>query len=268
VALTRFSKYQGLGNDYIIVQDLPARLRPEAVRAHCDRHFGVGADGIIAIGKPTSPSAAAKIAVFNADGSCAETSGNGLRCVAVYLARREGRDEMDLAIETDAGLLSCRVRGEQVEIDMGRLVEHGPVEVPFGGRVFDFVSMSIGNPHAITFDPVDAQEIDHVGSTVSVLPTFASGTNVEFGRLADDGGIDLVVWERGVGRTLACGTGACATAAVACLEKKRPFGKFFTVRLPGGPLEVCVQQRPLSAIMRGPAHQVFDGEVDFPGSGL
>jgi diaminopimelate epimerase len=261
---TRFSKYEGLGNDYIIVENLPDRLRPDAVRALCDRHFGVGADGIIAVGKPVSPSAAAKVAVFNADGSYAETSGNGLRCVAVFLARREGCEQADLTIETDAGSLCCKVRGEQVEIDMGRLVEHGPVEVPFGGRVFDFVSMSIGNPHAITFDPVDPQEIDRVGSMVSGLPTFASGTNVEFARLADDGGIDLVVWERGVGRTLACGTGACATAAVACLEQKRPFGQPVTVRLPGGPLEVCVQKRPLSATMRGPARLVFEGEVGIP----
>jgi diaminopimelate epimerase len=264
VLRVRFSKYEGLGNDYIIVENLPDRLRPDTVRALCDRHFGVGADGIIAVAKPASAAAAAKVAVFNADGSYAETSGNGLRCVAVYLARRGREQQTDLTLETDAGALRCKVGGEQVEIDMGRLVEHGPVEVPFGGRVFDFVSMSIGNPHAITFDPVDPQEIDRVGSMVSGLPTFASGTNVEFARLADDGGIDLVVWERGVGRTLACGSGACATAAVACLEQKRPFGQFFTVRLPGGPLEVCVQKKPLSAAMRGPARLVFDGEIDIP----
>jgi len=264
VARAWLSKYNGLGNEYLIVEGVPDEWRSDSVRALCDRRCGIGADGLVVVSKPTGASAAAKAAVFDADGSRAEASGNGVHCVAARLARRDGREQADFTIETDVGALSCKVRGEQVETDMGRLVEHGPVEVPFGGRVFDFISMSMGNPHAITFAPVDAQDVDRIGSMVSALPTFAGGTNVEFARLADDGGIDLVIWERKVGCTPACSTGACATAAVACLEHRRPFGLFITVRLPGGPLEVCVQKKPLSATVRGPARLVFEGEVDIP----
>jgi diaminopimelate epimerase len=202
--------------------------------------------------------------VMNADGSQPEMCGNGLRCVAVYVAAKQGRDSAELRIDTDAGTLSCRIANGEVEVDMGRLVDLGPIEVKLDGRAHRFARVSAGNPHAITFAPYGAEEIDVVGPKVATAPAFPEGTNVEFAQLMDDGSIDLVVWERGVGRTLACGTGACATVAAACLQGKRSFGEPTKVRLPGGTLRISVQRDSLATMMRGPARFVFDGEVSVP----
>jgi diaminopimelate epimerase len=190
--------------------------------------------------------------------------GNGIRCVAVHLAGTQGRDAADLTIDTDAGRLTCKVDRGTVEVDMGKLTDLGSVEVAVGGRVHRFARVSAGNPHAITFEPYEPSEIDVIGPAVSRAPVFPDGTNVEFARLVEDGAIDLVVWERGVGRTLACGTGASATAFAACLLRRRSFDEFVEVRLPGGSLHVRVARGTLAATMRGPARLVFEGEVTLP----
>jgi diaminopimelate epimerase len=202
--------------------------------------------------------------ILNADGSQPEMCGNGIRCVAIHLARQQGRITADWTIDTDAGPLRCQVEKDQVEVEMGRLVDLGPIDVTVGSRVHRFVRVSAGNPHAITFEPYEPNEIDVVGPAVARASVFPEGTNVEFARLADDGSIDLVVWERGVGRTLACGTGASATVAAACLAHKRSYGEFVEVHLPGGPLHICVRRETLAATMRGPARLVFEGEVALP----
>lgn len=254
-----FAKYEGLGNDFVVVDGLEG-LAPATVRSLCDRHFGIGADGVLLVSREPS----ARMIVLNADGSRPEMCGNGLRCVARYLATRAGKDETRVGIETDAGLLVCEVRGETVQTEMGTLKSLGPVGVPLADGVHRFARWSIGNPHAVTFEPHDDQTIDRVGPLVSRAPVFPEGTNVEFARLAGDGGIDLVVWERGVGRTLACGTGACATLGAACEHGDRPFDTWVEVRLPGGPLQVKVEQSTLRVEMRGPAKLVFEGEVLVP----
>jgi diaminopimelate epimerase len=138
------------------------------------------------------------------------------------------------------------------------------VTVDVAGREHRFARMSAGNPHAITFDRYEQSEIDVIGPAVATSSLFPEGTNVEFARLNDNGSIELVVWERGVGRTLACGTGACATVGAACLAKKRSFDEFVEVHLPGGPLQIRVQRDSLAAMMRGPARLVFEGEVTLP----
>jgi diaminopimelate epimerase len=264
VARVTFQKYEGLGNDFILVELAKERLAPGVVQRLCDRHFGIGADGVLLVGPPRSSGAIATMTVVNADGSEPEMCGNGLRCVAVYLAAREGREAAEFHVDTDAGLLRCKVSGGEVEVDMGRLVDKGAVEVPIAGKVHRFARISAGNPHAITFEPYGAREIDEVGPLVATAALFPEGTNVEFARLEDDGSIDLVVWERGVGRTLACGTGACATVLAACLQGKRSFDEPTTVRLPGGSLRVSVARDSLAATMRGPARFVFRGEVTVP----
>src|SRR5439155_3935750 len=147
-----------LGND---------RLAPGVVERLCDRHFGIGADGVLIVGPATSPGAAATMTVLNADGSQPEMCGNGLRCVALHVAAQSGRDAADLVIDTDAGALRCRVAQGEVEVDMGRLVDLGAVEVVLDGRAHAFSRVSAGNPHAITFLPYSAREIDEIGPRVS-----------------------------------------------------------------------------------------------------
>jgi diaminopimelate epimerase len=264
VARVTFQKYEGLGNDFILVEPGQERLAPEVVKRLCDRHFGIGADGVLLVGPPTSAGAAAKMTIVNADGSQPEMCGNGLRCVAVHLAAKMGRETADLVVDTDAGALRCQVTSGEVEVDMGRLADLGPVDVTLDGRIHRFSKISAGNPHAVTFSRYEPGEIDVVGPRVATAPVFPEGTNVEFARLLDDGSIDLVVWERGVGRTLACGTGACATVGAACLEGKRSFGEPTIVRLPGGALKVSVKRDTLAATMSGPARFVFQGEVTVP----
>jgi len=245
--------------------ELPSEgVAESSVRRLCDRHFGIGGDGILFVGPGRTAGAAATMVIRNADGSQPEMCGNGIRCVALHVARKEGRDKADLTIDTDAGPLLCKVEKDQVEVEMGNLTELGPIDVTVEGRVHRFARLSAGNPHAITFAAYDSREIDLIGPAVATSPLFPEGTNVEFARLADDGSIDLVVWERGVGRTLACGTGASATVGAACLARRRSFDEFVEVRLPGGPLRVRVQRGTLAATMRGPARLIFEGEVTLP----
>jgi diaminopimelate epimerase len=262
MARIAFEKYEGLGNDFLVVEGRAAELPEAQIQRLCDRHFGVGADGILVVEAARDPSAAGRMVVLNADGSRPEMCGNGIRCVALYLAGKRHESSSVLSIETDAGPRVCRLEGGQVEVDMGNLVDEGPIELSVGVGKVRFARMSIGNPHAVAFESFNDEQIDRIGPVVSRHPAFPKGTNVEFARQAADGAIDLVVWERGVGRTLACGTGACATAAVACVAGKRPFDEPIVVRLPGGPLTVTVRRQDLSARMRGPARFVFRGEAE------
>ncbi|HKQ68391.1 MAG TPA: diaminopimelate epimerase [Polyangiaceae bacterium] len=262
MARVSFKKYQGLGNDFIVVDLERDQLADGVVEKWCDRHFGIGADGVLFVGPPKTGRAAAAMTIINADGSRPEMCGNGIRCVAVHVASRDRRDKADMLIDTDAGTLECKRDGEFVEVDMGPLSDHGPIEVPLGDEVHRFARFSTGNPHAITFDLYESAQIDEVGPKVTVAPAFPEGTNVEFARLRDDGAIDLVVWERGVGRTMACGTGACATVGAACFARRRSFDEFVDVHLPGGTLQILVKRDSLHAIMRGPARLVFQGEVE------
>jgi diaminopimelate epimerase len=264
VGRVAFKKYEGLGNDFIVMDVPRAALPPGAVERLCDRHFGVGADGVLLVVAPESTEAAAKMIVVNADGSTPEMCGNGLRCVAMHVATRLGHSDIDLVIETDAGPLRCAVAAGEVEVQMGKVTELGPVEVRLDAGAHRFTRISTGNPHAITFEPYDRNQIEQVGPRVAVAPVFPRGTNVEFARLRDDGSIDLIVWERGVGLTLACGTGACATVGAACLAGLRPFGTPVTVHLPGGDLRITVDRESREVTMRGSAKLVFQGEVTIP----
>jgi diaminopimelate epimerase len=255
-----FAKWEGLGNDFIVVDGEPGRFDEATVRALCDRHRGVGADGVLVVGEARSAGAAGTMTVLNADGSRPEMCGNGLRCVARHLAARGA--PQSFVVDTDAGPRGCEVRGDEVAIDMGVCEDLGFVELAAEAAAYRLRRVLTGNPHAITFAPVSEARIDADGPWLSRHPLFVRGTNVEFARLADDGGIDVVVWERGVGRTLACGTGACATLAAACLDGARPFDAEVQVRLPGGPLAVRIARATMRATMRGPARLAFRGTVE------
>jgi diaminopimelate epimerase len=273
--LERFAKVEGLGNDFLlldrrdaspaVLDALVARLR-EAAPALCDRRLGVGGDGILVVGPPRSVEAAATMIVVNHDGSRPEMCGNGLRCVALWVAG----SVRGLVLDTDAGPKPCAVRefhpgtcpSGQVAIDMGPPDLLGPRRV--GGRSFAAVSM--GNPHAIAFVTGEDPEVLARGDGPAVErdPQFPARTNVEFARVEPDGSITLWVWERGCGITSACGTGACATLAAAIAEGLAPYARDVVVRLPGGPLVLRQDRAGGSITMTGPARVAFVGEVEVP----
>jgi diaminopimelate epimerase len=259
----RFDKYEGLGNDFIVV-DADGPLAPERVTRLCDRHFGVGADGVIVVSRGLSAGSRATMIVQNADGSRPEMCGNGLRSVALHLARDDGKERADYVVDTDAGPRRCVVERHgdtaTVAIDMGRAEPEGDHTAELDGRSFSFRRVSMGNPHAICLDGmVDAAFVDQLAPAVSAgIP---GGTNVEFVGQRGPTSFDVIVWERGVGRTLACGTGAAATAAALALAGRAPFGEPLEIRLPGGPLDVSVAQGTLEVRLRGPARRVFSGEL-------
>jgi diaminopimelate epimerase len=289
-----FVKAEGTGNDFVVVDLRPGRAAasasgpspqdPETVRAICDRHFGVGADGVLAILPSTTGDA--RMRVLNADGSEAEMCGNGLRCVAKVLYESDpALRRPTLNIETGAGVLACTLEVvgglvQTVTEEMGRprLTRSEIPLHPAGDtralreairardREFRFTGVSMGNPHAVIF--VDGDDdlralAEGYGPTLEVADRFPRRTNVEFARVRGRE-IELVVWERGSGLTLACGTGACATVVAACLEERLTPGVETQVHLPGGTLAITVAPDYSGVRLRGPARIAFQGTLDDP----
>lgn len=295
-----FHKVEGLGNDFLVIDLRPGHSgaehaalvqAPETVRALCDRNFGVGGDGVLAI----LPGATgdARMRVLNADGSEAEMCGNGIRCLAKVLFDEDpSLHRSPLYIDTGAGKLECHIHApsglaDTVTVEMGapRLSpKEVPVQSPLAivlrapfqvrDREFNVTAVSMGNPHAVVFvDDSNASLLELArtyGPTVEHDARFPKRTNVEFARVrtsaAGSPEIDLVVWERGCGITLACGTGACATVVAACLEERVPPNHEIPVHLPGGTLFIQVSKRGEGAYtgvqMRGPANRVFTASID------
>lgn len=264
-ATRSFEKYEGLGNDFLLVEtDDVHAVTPEQATALCDRRFGVGADGVILVlpaHEPGPGGADARMRVINADGSVPEMCGNGVRCLALHVARSRGMPRGSLRVETDAGVRVCEVDdtgpGGRVTVDMGRVILQGDRALDVEGRQVVVALADTGNPHAVLFGAFTRADVEHLGPRLSKHPAFPRGTNVEFANAASDG-VDLVVWERGVGITLACGTGACATVAVACAKDLARRGAPVRVHLPGGVLEVTIDDEGC-ATMTGPARHVFSG---------
>jgi diaminopimelate epimerase len=260
----QFSKYEGLGNDFIVV-DAPddTAVTAERAAAICDRHFGVGADGVLLVLPSRKPGCDVRMRVINADGSVPEMCGNGVRCVAVHVARARGLRATTVQVDTDAGVSPCAVEDTDgqgiVTVDMGAIRLFGDRTLEVAGKAVTVAIADAGNPHAVLFGAFARGDIDQLGPRLATHPEFPRGTNVEFSHVAGDG-IDLVVWERGVGITLACGTGACATAAVAVAKGLVAKGRPIAVRLPGGRLDVTIDEAG-HAIMRGPARFVFSGAL-------
>jgi diaminopimelate epimerase len=253
-----FAKYEGLGNDFVVIDAADEGLVDAAIAARlCDRRRGIGADGVLLALPPRGTGTHARMKVLNADGSVPEMCGNGLRCLALHLAPRLHASE--LRIETDAGVRGCIVEGADVTVDMGVVTCSGVRSVRIDGGSFDVWIADAGNPHAVLFGPRERSEVLALGPRIATHPDFPHGTNVEFA-IVTDRTVDLTVWERGVGLTLACGTGACATVAVACERGMLPRGEPVTVRLLGGSLAVAIDDAG-RATMRGPARLVFSGEI-------
>jgi len=282
----RFAKYHGLGNDFVVVdlRDADAATAraiqdPEVVKAVCDRQFGVGGDGVLAILPATTATSVARMRVLNADGSEAEMCGNGIRCVVEDLHGR-GITANPMAIDTGAGQLVCERISGGVTVAMGppRLMRGEiPMAGPPGercisqplearGQVFAVTGVSMGNPHAVIFSDDGAQDLrvlaETFGPTIETCSTFPARTNVEFVRTRGRTELDVVVWERGCGITLACGTGACATVVAAILDDRCDEATDVRVNLLGGPLTIRVLANMTNVMMTGPALHVFDGELE------
>lgn len=262
----RFRKYHGLGNDYLVLED--GLLTPDRVVSICDRHRGLGSDGILE--KLPSDIADAGLRIWNPDGSVAEKSGNGLRIFARWLVEHRNAPE-DLTIELICGVVRCQVDGQQVTVQMGQAsFEPSDVPVteemvfapkPVGDVMLPLTAVGVGNPHCVVFlgTDLDAMPWRAWGEELETSPLFPNRTNVQFARVLDSRTVEARIWERGAGETQASGSSACAIAAAAV--RLEHCEGHIRVQMPGGVLEVTVG-RDFSLILRGPVEYV--GELSCP----
>jgi diaminopimelate epimerase len=267
-----FIKVQGTGNDFVFIDSVRqagVTIDGELARRLCDRNFGIGADGVLVYlgldqGHPI-------MRIFNSDGSVAEMCGNGLRCFARVLSERLGFPGNPLVVRTDAGLRPCRLDQGLVTISMGAIRDprtgsllapgHAGQTLRTTAGEVTLYPASTGNPHAIVPGRFDREQMARLGAALTRHPFFPHGTNVEFMDVRGPAEIDLVVFERGVGFTLACGTGAVATAAVAAATSLCPAGRPVTLHLPGGDLIVTIEPDFSESSLQGPAEEVFSGTI-------
>lgn len=274
----QFSKWHGQGNDFVIVNGFQEKLNDykQAAIAVCDRHFGIGADGLVILLPPTTADADFRIRIFNSDGSEAEMCGNATRCIARYVYENGLSEKTSLTLETLAGLIKPEIifDGGQVKticVDMGepRLrrseipvngeADSQAVNIPLeaAGAVYRITCVSMGNPHCVIFvDDLASVDLAQVGPHVETHSYFLRKTNVEFVQVLSSNKVRMRVWERGAGITLACGTGASATLVAAVLNEKTD--RAITVELDGG--DLFVEWRGDNHVyMSGPAIEVFRG---------
>jgi diaminopimelate epimerase len=271
-----FSKWQGIGNDYIIVavNDLAFELTPRRAAAICDRHFGIGSDGILLWSG--TESSGFSLVIYNPDGSTAEMCGTGLRLLAKFLVDRGYATEPVLAVKTAAGMIAPSIAADgQVRVMMGVARLGGSGIIGFTGtdaeseavsktlvacgRDFEFTFVDMGNPHCIIeVDDLNSLELETLGPAIENHEIFPNRANVEFMKVLGPSEVAMRVWERGVGETNACGTGACAVAVAAYRihGAKSPI----TIHLPGGDLLVEVDLK-LNVVMTGPAEEIYTGTM-------
>lgn len=273
----RFTKMQGIGNDYVYVNCFEETVADPAAVARfvSDRHFGIGSDGLILIGP--SGTADCRMDMYNMDGSRGVMCGNGVRCVGKY-AYDHGLvpgDRRSLTVETLAGVKTIEFTVEEenglftarlLTVDMGeaRLTSELPEPINVDGRDYSFVGISVGNPHAVYFmDSIDDLRLDRIGPSFEMHPRFQPDrVNTEFIQLVDRNHIRMRVWERGSGETWACGTGATASAAAAILMGYTE--DEVEVELRGGKLRIRLDRESGHLFMTGPAVEVFRGDIDIP----
>lgn len=275
----KFTKMQGLGNDYVYVNCFEEKIEnpPAVARYVSDRHFGIGSDGLIMI----NPSEVAdfEMEMYNADGSRGEMCGNGIRCVAKYVYDYGLTDKTQIAVETLGGIKYLDLTVEDgkvvlVKVDMGKpelksdlipiiseneKVIDEPIEVD--GQVYHMTGVSMGNPHTVIYvDDVKNLDLEKIGPKFENHERFPKRINTEFVHCIDRNTVEMRVWERGSGETLACGTGACAVAVASILNNLTDTR--VTVKLLGGDLQIEWDQKKNHVFMTGPAKVVFDGVID------
>ena len=274
----QFAKYHGLGNDFIVVDidKLPAEFSGQKARRLCDRHFGIGADGVLVVGNAPREGLDGEMTIYNADGSMAEMCGNGIRCVAFHLLRN-GIKKKEMAILTQAGIKTCTVVGRQdedplIQVAMGQIVFQGP-DLPAcdegqvhttlelsNGESIQCIPASAGNPHAVIRLSDNTNTMDEarrLGPLVESHAAFPNRTNAEFISQTGPDTFEVTVYERGVGITLACGTGATAAACVAMTHWDAP--EQLELTLPGGVLKFAKAEDG-QILMTGPATYVYTGQ--------
>lgn len=287
--MLEFTKMQGIGNDYVYIDCTKKELeKPEKIsQIVSDRHFGIGSDGLILI--LNSKIADFKMEIYNADGSQAEMCGNGIRCVAKFVYDKGLTDKTKLKIETLAGIKELELNVENgkvktVKVDMGEpILEAEKIPVYIDEKMkaegvmptsviknlkleaynqnFTFTCVSMGNPHAITFiENVEKFDVKKFGSVFEVAKAFPKKSNIEFVEITDKENINMRVWERGSGETMACGTGSCASV-VACILNNKTSNKV-KVHLLGGELYIEWNKENNHIYMTGPAEIVFEGKID------
>lgn len=276
--MLEFTKMHGLGNDYVVIDAMeatPAGSLTALAKRLCDRNFGVGADGMILV--MPSRKADFRMRIFNSDGSEAEMCGNGIRCFAKFVYDHGLTTATDLMVETKAGIIRphLTVRGDKavsIKVDMGepRLAsEEIPMTGPARPRIvneplmamgkrYEITCVSMGNPHCVIFwDDLNALPIETLGPAIEYHGIFPRKTNVEFVQVISPTELGMRVWERGVGETLACGTGSAATLVAAVLNGRA--SRRATLHLLGGNLQVEWNEKTNHAFITGPAKEVFQG---------
>jgi diaminopimelate epimerase len=264
--LIAFTKMQGAGNDFVVVDATrePFRLTPAQVRRLADRHFGVGCDQVLAVEKPHAPGNDFRYRIFNADGGEVEQCGNGARCFVKFVHAQGLTAKRELRVETPAGVIVPRLEDDgEVSVDMGAPLRASPLVQPLqvdGVRV-ELAIVSMGNPHAVQLvADVDAAPVATQGPLIERHPRFPGGVNAGYMQVMDRHALRLRVWERGAGETLACGTGACAAAVAGIARglvdspvRVATRGGALTIAWAGGDNPVC---------MKGPAQAVFEGSIE------
>ncbi len=271
-----FSKMHGLGNDFVVFDGIrqSVQLTPEQIRRIADRHFGIGCDQVLVVERPTGERADFRYRIYNADGGEVEQCGNGARCFSRFVHETGLADKDEVNVETSAGLIRLsRPVDNQVTVDMG-IPELEPARIPFdapapqphynlnldGGAV-EIGAVSMGNPHAVLqVNDVDTAPVAELGALIERHPRFPQRVNVGFMQIVAPDYIRLRVFERGVGETLACGTGACAAVVVGNVQGLLQAQT--TVELKGGRLVVSWPGANASVQMTGPAEWVFRGQIE------
>lgn len=263
-AVAHYVKSHGLGNDYIVIDPakVPFAVTPDAIRLICDRHRGVGSDGILFV----SPCDGADfgVRIFNPDGSEAEKSGNGVRIFAKFLREHGYTDQDRFTLHTLGGRVTCVLEHEdgrvtQITVDMGK-ARFDPLDaVEVDGRRFEVTSVSMGNPHCVVIVP-DLAKIDvhALGPKIERHPAFPKRTNVQFAQVVSRTEVRIVIWERGAGYTLASGSSSCAV--VAGCHRKGLVDRDVTVSMPGGQLRITIADDG-EIRMRGPVEEICTGDL-------
>ena len=269
----RFAKMHGAGNDFAVIDCRAGAALPDAeqIRRMGDRHFGIGFDQLLTIEAPHSQNAVASYRILNQDGSFAGQCGNGARCVAHWLVRSGVTTAPEFLLDSPAGLIRVRRNGNDYVLGMGHprfspaqiplLAEAQALQyyLPLDGATHAFSAVSMGNPHAVfRVDSILDAPLERWGKAVQAAQVFPEGVNVGFAEVLDRGNIRLRVYERGVGETLACGSGACA-AAVSLMQQNL-VARSLAVHLPGGTLMIDWPDDAAAVTMTGPAVWVYDGE--------
>jgi diaminopimelate epimerase len=270
----KFTKMHGAGNDFVVVDARKKKIANpgQIAKTICMRHFGIGADGLILV--LPSKKADYRMRIFNSDGSEAEMCGNGIRCFAKFLVDKKITKKTKLTVETIAGIIKPELIGNNVRVDMGEprlarkeipMIGNGEPaineELKLNDHSVHVTTVSMGNPHAVIFvKELDVYPYEKIGRAVETHGAFPNKTNVEFVEIVNNKAIEIKVWERGVGPTMACGTGACASLVAASLNGKT--GRKVKAKLPGGFLTIEWDESDNHVYMAGPAETVFDGSVN------